>query len=231
MKAPSARPRSPQRSMSWLSRAPGTVRSAPKAMPDTAHTTRKPVVSPAPKPITLTNASTDKPMPSAQLRNKPRRSMTLSHSGNDKAPAAKYSPKNKGSMAWGACKRSCTKNSTSVAGTALARPLSMNTANRRRKPGCFQGCHKLGASCTALCDSSDKVLTCMAVRRQLNKPKPSMNSNKAVVGPQPHKAGKADANNTPTKAKPSRQATQRLCARPPPPCLAAQAWCKMPNPL
>ena len=58
-----------------------------------------------------------------------------------------------------------------------------------------------------------------------------MSTSKTVVGPQPHNAGKADASNTPTRAKPSRHATQRLCAMPPPPCRAAQAWCRMPSPL
>ena len=72
--------------------------------------------------------------------------MTLSHNGNDSAPAAKYRPKNIGSMALLACKRSCTKNSTKVAGTALAKPFSTNTINKRRKPACFHGCHKVVAS-------------------------------------------------------------------------------------
>ena len=49
-----------------------------------------------------------------------------------------------------------------------------------------------------------------ATRRQKNKPNASMSTSKAVVGPQPHSAGKADASNTPISAKPSRQATQRL---------------------
>ena len=230
MNAPSVRPRSPQRSISWLSRAPGTVRSAPSAMPDRAHTTKKPVVSPAPSVTTLTKASTDKAIPVAQVRSRPMRSITLSHSGNDSAPAAKYRPKNNGSMALGACNRSCTKNSTSVAGTALARPLSMNTISKRRKPACCQGCQRLPTACsgtTAMVDA--KALR--ATHRQKNKPSASMSTSKAVVGPQPHSAGKADASNTPTSAKPSRQATQRLCAMPPPPWRAAQAWCKMPSPL
>ena len=229
MKAPSERPRSPQRSISWLSSAPGTVRSAPSAAPDKAHTAKNAAVSPAPSPITLTKANTDKPMPSAQLRNKPMRSMTLSHSGNDRAPAAKYTAKNKGSMALGACKRSCTKNSTKVAGTALAKPLSMNTSNKRRKPGCCHGCHTLTRSWPKVRATTGAA--CRACQRQVSKPSTKNNTNKAVVSVQPQRAGKAEASNTPTKAKPSRQATQRLCAKPPPPWRAAHAWCKMPRPL
>ncbi len=57
--------------------------------------------------------------------------------------ADKVAAQEQGSCAGGACRRSCTKNSTSVAGMALAMPLSRNTTSRRRNgalpPGVPQG--------------------------------------------------------------------------------------------
>ena len=71
--------------MSPASMAPGSARSAPKAKPDKAHTATKACSSPAPKRLAHTNTATASSMPINQLRAKPKRLTSASHSGMDRA--------------------------------------------------------------------------------------------------------------------------------------------------
>jgi hypothetical protein len=66
----------------------------------------------------------DSSMPKRQLCARPQRLTPRSHSGMDSAPHPKYTASAADCMASLACRRSCRKNSTSVAGMALAMPLS-----------------------------------------------------------------------------------------------------------
>ena len=82
------------------------------------------------------------------------------------------------------------KNSTSVAGTALAMPLSTNTAISRLNGAWRQGCSR----------SSRKGRTGLTsaggggvLRFQAQQPSASVTANTATHSPQPRKLGKTDA--------------------------------------
>ena len=166
-------------------------------------------------------------MPHSQARGSPRRAISASHSGIDSAPAMKYRPRKTGCQAAGACNRSCTKKSTSVAGMALAMPLTTKTASKRRKGACCQGCHKSGVSvCSVWVCGGGVTVHCRTSANQAHRPAASAAQSTATVAGQPASEGSTAASSTPTRPRPSRQATQRLWARSPPPWRAAQLWCR-----
>ena len=174
-------------------------------------------------------------MPASQLRASPQRATARSHSGIDSAAHKKYVPRNSGSCAGVARSRSWMKNSTSVAGTALAIPLTMNTASRRRNAVLCQGCHRLAGGCGA-----GEVVGAVAVagaalgagaRVQASQPSASAALNTASITGSPASAGSTEASTTPTSAQPSRQATVRLRCSSLPPSRAPQDWWAMPSKL
>ena len=124
-------------------------------------------------------------------------------------------------MLAGACSRSWMKNSTSVAGTALAIPLSMNTASRRRKVRERQGSH----SASIVGDWLLRRATGTGARRQASQPASNAIKKRAVVAGRPSATGVIDAKTTPTRPSPSRQATMRLRCASLPPSIAPQDWC------
>ena len=96
--------------------------------------------SPDPSKLAQPNTAMASTMPSSQLRARPKRGTRRNHSsGTDSAAQTKYMPRNAGAKFDGACNRSCTKKSTSVAGMALAMPFSMNTVRSRRNAGWRHG--------------------------------------------------------------------------------------------
>ena len=223
--APSACPRSPCWSMRPASRAPGRARSVPSAMPDRAQTSRKAPASPGPRVAAPTKATTASTMPASQVRASPSRRTSRIHSGKEAAALAKYSARKAGSMAGGACSRSCTKNSTSVAGMALARPLSTNTASSRRNAGRRSGSHRLAAG--NACSARPRLGAGRGARNQASQPSASETASKAAVAGRPNRLGVTAASITPTRPSPSRQATSRARSGSSPPSMAPQAWCTM----
>ena len=200
------------------SSAPGTTRSAPSASPLARHTAKKPPVSPAPSASAPTNVTTASAMPAAQVRTSPQRATARTHSGSDTAPATKYAARNAPSSA-GACSRSRTKNSTSVAGTALAMPLSRNTAINPRNPATRHGAAIDSGAATRLRSTGRgaHVSASSAI--------PSASANTPTIAGSPAADGNTLASTTPTSAAPSRQPIQRACAASPPPRRAPQVWC------
>jgi hypothetical protein len=126
-----------------------------------------------------------------------------------------------GSTAGDACKRSCTKNSTSVAGTALAVPLSTNTANRRRKAGWRRG---VAITVVAVMGATAPGSGTTA-RLQAHHPKASNTAKLLTVAPSPRVPGNTAAISTPSSDSASRQATTRLRWASVPPSRAPHDWC------
>jgi len=128
--------------------------------------------------------------------------------------------RNAGSIAAGARSRSCTKNSTSVAGMALAVPLTTNTAIRRTKRGWRQG-----LSWGPVCSASARAGSGTTAPAQAIQPSASSSANVATVAASPATEGSTAAISTPASASPSRQAWMRLRCVSVPPRRAPQAWC------
>ena len=99
-----------------------------------AHREERRRVSPAPSGRPRQTPPPPAPCPASQLRASPMRRTSLQPQRHRQRPRRRSScPRNSASSPCGACRRSCTKNSTSVAGMALAMPLSRNTASSERK--------------------------------------------------------------------------------------------------
>ena len=125
------------------------------------------------------------------------------------------------------------KNNTSVAGTALAMPLRMNTVISRRNCACCHGSQTepvAGAGVRPPAVSASASLFAgpavgRKARCQPNQASASAAQNTAAVDGKPTKAGNTEAVTTPSSPSPSRQATMRLCCVSLPPSKAPQAWC------
>ena len=63
----------------------GSVRSVPRAMPESAQTMRKGTTSPAPRVAAQMNTATASAMPVSQVRARPMRATSRTHSGMDSA--------------------------------------------------------------------------------------------------------------------------------------------------
>lgn len=105
------------------------------------------------------------------------------------------------------------KKSSSVAGTAAAMPLSRKTASRRRNSGTRQA-RASGAGASVLAVGR-------GARLSSARPTASVMASNSAVTPKPAVDGSTLAATTPTSAKPSRQATTRLCIAALPPSRAA----------
>ena len=127
-------------------------------------------------------------------------------------------------MAFGACNRSWTKNSTSVAGMALAIPLSTNTPSSRLNAGRVNG-NQIWLVCAVIeaCGRGARV--------QASQPAISATQNRATVAPRPRTRGVTEASTTPISPRPSRHATMRLRWASSPPNMAPQDWCATLRPL
>ena len=68
-------------------------------------------------------------------------------------------------------------------------------------------------------------------KRNKARPTASASASSAEVIASPNKVGKMLAQMTPASAKPSRQATMRVCCTASPPSRAPQAWCSTLNKL
>jgi hypothetical protein len=170
------------------------------------------------------NTATDSSMPASQVRASPQRGTARSHSGMDSAALRKYAPRKAPCTLAGNCSRSSMKNSTSVAGMALAMPLGTNTAIRRRNAAWRQGCQRAdqGMAAPALGVSAGR-----GARAQASHPAASSTANTATSAPTPASDDSTEASTTPTSAAASRQATMRLRCASLPPSSAPQAWCAM----
>ena len=121
------------------------------------------------------------------------------------------------------------KNSTSVAGTALAMPLSRNTASRRRKPGVRQGADMSARGRVWACAGAWSVAGMPRVAGRGAHAAPaivtaSKPANTAVETSSPATDGSTLATSTPTSARASRQLTMRARWASSPPRRAPQAW-------
>jgi translation initiation factor IF-2 len=110
------------------------------------------------------------------------------------------------------------KNSTSVAGTALATPLTRYTASRRRKAGVRSGSGQAGAAPAR-----------WAMRGAARAPAAPRHGQRhgedRLVTDSPATDGSTLATSTPSSARPSRQDTMRARWPSSPPSRAPQAWC------
>lgn len=130
-------------------------------------------------------------------------------------------------MASLSCKRSWIKNSSSVAGMALAMPLKMNTAIRRLKPGWRHG----SQSSDAPTPWRNQPKAGRGASAQAHHASASATANTATITGRPSKVGNTDAVTTPHNPAPSRQATMRARVGASPPSRAPQDWWQMLNQL
>ena len=180
--------------------------------------------SPADKPSVHMNTATASNMPASQQRRSPQRPIARNHSGTETAAAKKYAPKNCPCMDAGNCRRSCTKKSIRVAGTAEAMPLSMNTNNKRRKPAWLHGCcnpRHQGSSATGV----SVAAAGLGAYHQAHNARARSTTKPLTNASMPNQPGTSEARMTPASAKPSRQPTIRLRVFVSPPKRAPQA-CK-----
>ena len=130
------------------------------------------------------------------------------------------------------------KKITSVAGTALATPLSRNTAIKARKAGTRHGSAQLRcarARGSRWRPSGGGTARTGALRKgaalSAHRPSASSATPLATITGMPASAGSTLAVSTPASDRPSRQLTIRDCVTAPPPSRAPQAWCSTPSAL
>ena len=120
---------------------------------------------------------------------------------------------------------------TSVAGIALATPLSRNTAISRRKAGVRQGSSQAPGSAGAPACSSRSGAARNGAPDSAQIATTSRPMQVATITGTPASAGSTLAASTPASDRPSRQPVMRACAVAPPPSRAPQAWCSTPSAL
>ena len=171
-------------------------------------------------------------MPSNQHVTRPQRRTAANHSGTDTAAAQKYKAKNTPAWPGAACKRSCTKNSTKVAGMALAMPLSTNTASKPRNRGWPMGPARLSPTVWLLSVLALSRGAALVSRRggagawcQAHKASAKLRAKAQTMAATPAPALKALALITPNSPRPSRQPTTRARCASSPPWRVPQDWC------